>query len=235
MKPKSTTLVKVAVSLLQIFFHKSLRFCNASMIIESPKVFCYGDSLTAGTSPPGNKLYPYGKYLQEKLRAVPGLESSRVGWKGYPGWTSSQLLNIAPLPSLLDDVNSKIGKIDVVIILAGSNDLAYGTDSQEIFDTIAGIHEIAHSKGCKTIALSIPPSSWQKQSDTARSLAISVNSKLELWSRENQLNTMFAPFPISEFDASSGFWCSDGLHFSPEGYKEIGESLVPFVKAMTRH
>mmetsp|Transcript_10573 Transcript_10573/g.12112 ORF Transcript_10573/g.12112 Transcript_10573/m.12112 type:complete len:236 (-) Transcript_10573:56-763(-) len=229
MKPKTTAFMKGVMTFSQILFLTSVTFCNASMIIESPKVFCYGDSLTTGTSPPQNKEYPYAKHLQEKLRTMPGLESSRVGWKGYPGWTSSQLLNSSPLPSLLDDVHSKIGALDVVIILAGSNDLAYGTDSQEIFDTITGIHDIAHSKGCKTIALSIPPSGWQKQSDSARSLANSVNSKLENWSKENELQTMFVQFPITEFDASSGFWCSDGLHFSPDGYKKIGESLVPFV------
>ena len=31
------------------------------------RVFCYGDSLTAGTSPPSYELYPYAVHLEESI------------------------------------------------------------------------------------------------------------------------------------------------------------------------
>jgi lysophospholipase L1-like esterase len=39
----------------------------------------------------------------------------------------------------------------------------------------------------------------------------------------------YVPFPIETYDPTSGYWSPDGLHFSPEGYKFIGESLAPII------
>ena len=227
-KAAAATLAIISTISLLLCCRNTALFCDAGMVIAAPKVFCYGDSLTAGTSPPLNQEFPYAKHLQEKLRTMPGLESSIVRWKGYPGWTSSALLSEGGLPALLDNIHASAGTLDLMIILAGSNDLAYETDSQAILNSITDMHDIALSKGSKTIALGIPPSGWQVQSNSARVLANSVNSQLESWAKENE-SIFFAPFPIQEFDRSSGFWSPDGLHFSPDGYKKIGESLVPIV------
>eukprot|EP00547_Thalassionema_nitzschioides_P000453 CAMPEP_0194204968 /NCGR_PEP_ID=MMETSP0156-20130528/4349_1 /TAXON_ID=33649 /ORGANISM="Thalassionema nitzschioides, Strain L26-B" /LENGTH=207 /DNA_ID=CAMNT_0038931115 /DNA_START=165 /DNA_END=788 /DNA_ORIENTATION=- len=198
------------------------------MASTTKKIFCFGDSLTAGTSPPFFEEFSYAKHLEEKLRTEPGLETSLVRWKGYPGWTSSTLLQDGGLPGIIDKIRESAGNLDLVIILAGTNDLAYGTDCQIILNSITGMHDIVHAKGGKTIALSIPPSGWQAKSNSARSLANSVNDKLESWAKEND-KTTFTPFPIQEFDRNSGFWSPDGLHFSPDGYQKIGESLTPIV------
>eukprot|EP00640_Fibrocapsa_japonica_P000241 CAMPEP_0113936786 /NCGR_PEP_ID=MMETSP1339-20121228/3584_1 /TAXON_ID=94617 /ORGANISM="Fibrocapsa japonica" /LENGTH=241 /DNA_ID=CAMNT_0000939337 /DNA_START=54 /DNA_END=779 /DNA_ORIENTATION=+ /assembly_acc=CAM_ASM_000762 len=214
-----------------LFIKNATTFCNAASIpTTTPKVFCYGDSLTAGTSPPLNQDFPYGKHLQDGLRTIPGLESSLVRWRGHPGWTSSALLNQGHFSSMVDDIHAKVGTtLDLIVILAGTNDLAYETDGQAILDSITGMHCIAHSKGCKTMALGIPSSAWQMQSNSARSVAKQVNSNLESWAEENKSMTTFVPFPIEGFNTESGFWAPDGLHFSPDGYKEMGESLVPYV------
>jgi hypothetical protein len=90
------------------------------MVIAAPKVFCYGDSLTAGTSPPLNQEFPYAKHLQEKLRTMPGLESSIVRWKGYPGWTSSALLSEGGLPALLDNIHASAGTLDLIESISAS-------------------------------------------------------------------------------------------------------------------
>ena len=212
------------------------------------KVFCFGDSLTAGTSPPERDVFPYAKHLEEALSTSDaGGPSAVVRWRGYPGWTASALLTDGGLSAFLDNIaqqqqqqddaekSSSSPPVDLVIILAGTNDLAYVSNGQEIFDSIQGIHDIAHSKGCKTIALGIPPSGWQMQSDSARSIADDVNTKLESWSNEHtkdsssRATATFVPFPIQEFDRNSGLWSPDGLHFSPEGYKTIGESLAPIL------
>jgi len=192
------------------------------------KIFCYGDSLTAGTSPPLKEDFPYGKHLQETLRSVPGFESSLVRWKGYPGWTSSALFSDSGLAGLLNNIHASVGTLDLVIILAGTNDLAYNFDCEEIFESISSIHNIAHSKGCKTVALGIPPSGWQAQSESAKTVANNVNSKLKDAAAKIDSKMTFVPFPI-DFDRNSGYWSSDTLHFSPEGYRQIGESLSPII------
>ena len=212
-----------------IFLSHSLRrsFCHA-MVISSPKVFCFGDSLTAGSSPPLTEDFPYSKHLQEKLRTAPRLESSVVRWRGYPGWTASALLNEGGLPTLLDNIHASAGTLDLVIILAGTNDLAYESDFQKILDSIIGIHNIVHEKGAMTLALGIPPSGWQAQSISAKNVAATTNSALESWAKGNE-KVLYCPFPIQNFDRNNGFWCPDGLHFTPDGYKHIGESLAPIV------
>lgn len=216
---------KLVISAFSFFF---LRNVSSFSMTSTKKIFCYGDSLTAGTSPPFYE-YPYAKYLEEKLRKVPGMEESLVRWKGYPGWTSTQLLKDGGLPSMIDKVHASAGSLDLVIILAGTNDLAYESDSQIILDSITDIHDVAHLKGCNTIALSVPPSAWQAQSDSAKALANDLNVKLESWANKSSMAT-FVPFPIQEFDRNSGDWATDGLHFSAEGYQKIGESLAPIVE-----
>jgi lysophospholipase L1-like esterase len=255
------------------------------------KVFCFGDSLTAGTSPPYEReLFPYATYLEEALRArgtstntniadaanndgnesndndnnachLPEYTSVVVRWRGFPGWQASTLRDDGGLATFLSDLIVKQQQqqpqqisekgddeqplpqppLDLIIILAGTNDLAYEDDSSIILDNIKGIHEIAHSHGCKTIALGIPPSGWQVQdSNKVGAVAYEVNEKLQSWCCDSDsgdssiafsCSTMvtYVPFPIKEFDRDSGLWAPDGLHFSPEGYKTIGESLSPII------
>lgn len=207
-------------------------YCNlVNGLSIQKKVFCFGDSLTAGSSPPLPQEFPYAINLEDKLRTdYPDvLGSALVRWKGFPGWTSKTLLDGGGLGSTLDKVQSSVGKVDLAIILAGSNDLAYDSDADGIFNTISQIHSIAHGRNVKTIALSIPPSSWQEMSQEARETAEKVNEKLKKMSASESGLCTFVPFPISYVDKSSGLWCSDGLHFSPEGYRFIGERLAPIV------
>ena len=119
-----------------------------------------------------------------------------------------------------------------VIVLAGTNDLAHDYSSDEIVESIQGIHQLALEKGCtKTLALGIPPSGWQTQSKDARNLADSVNQKLEAWVA-NQSATTYLPFPIETFDRSSDLWSVDTLHFSEAGYRFLGAALAPTVVEM---
>lgn len=232
MKTTATTAIIARVCTLFLILSRSISSSHAGMISKSPKVFCFGDSLTAGTSPPHYEEFPYAKYLQDGLRTKPDLETSMVRWKGFPGWTSTTLLSDGGLPTIIDNILSSVGNLDLVIILAGTNDLAYEPEPQPIFDAITGIHKIAHTKGCNTIAMSIPRSAWQDQSESASLLANDVNSKLESWAGENESLVSYVPFPIQEFDRKSDFWSPDGLHFSKKGYEKIGESLVPHVASI---
>jgi lysophospholipase L1-like esterase len=245
------------------------------------KVFCFGDSLTAGTSPPYEReLFPYATHLEEALRTrstststsndndnnndachLSSSTSVVVRWRGFPGWQATTLRDDGGLATFLsnlivkqqqqtsegDDEKEKqqppIPPLDLIIILAGTNDLAYENDPSIIFNNVKDIHEIAHSNGCKTIALGIPPSGWQIQdSNKVGAIAYKVNEKLQSWcscdsddsstaisSSPTTKMATYVPFPIKEFDRDSGLWAPDGLHFSPEGYKTIGESLSPIV------
>jgi len=245
---------------------------GAAQSVKLPRrIFCFGDSLTAGTSPPNHELFPYAKHLEEAINSRNSVDADvdvdvdididididktvQVRWKGYPGWTAPALLSNGGLSDFLAKAKAAQQQqenngsqeqqpqpaIDLVVVLAGTNDLAYATDGREIFESIKAIHELAFSQGLvhQTIALGIPPSGWQAKSESARSLASEVNAKLESWaattgdatSTSTSMSTaVFVPFPIQEYNRQSDLWSPDGLHFSPKGYQTIGESLAPIV------
>ncbi len=112
----------------------------------SPKrIYCYGDSLTAGTSPPLDQLFPYGLYLEQELNnlymqssvslstlSISEPESSEVRWRGLPGWTASAMVDYMDDPtvglrSAMDGIQNP--SLSLVIILAGTNDIGSITSS----------------------------------------------------------------------------------------------------------
>ena len=103
------------------------------------RVFCYGDSLTAGTSPPLDELYPYAPTLEKALGS-----SVLVRHRGLPGVSADAMLQHADdeqngLRSLLRKSSPAL-----VIILAGTNDLGYASGSAPIVRSVCGLHELSH-------------------------------------------------------------------------------------------
>jgi len=118
---------------------------------KTVRVLCFGDSLTAGMSPPRKKFFPYSKYLQSELEKLgnettasssptsrSGSGSKRqhityhVDYIGLPGWKTTQFLDTLDdedhglRPAILDySKKNKDKPVDgqVAIILAGTNDI----------------------------------------------------------------------------------------------------------------
>ena len=203
------------------------------------KVFCYGDSLTAGTSPPLPELYPYGPHLESELKRLVPHASPVVRWSGYPGWTATAMADQSTLdgPSglrtFLRNIDAKTGSpASLCVIMAGTNDLAYEVDAQPIIDAILTLHKASHGMGVPTAAVGIPPSAWQRQSSAAANMAATVNTKLEEWcssSSETGGMATYVACPISASSVGNELWCSDGLHFSRDGFKALGEGLGPSI------
>ena len=245
----------------------------STVILSSQqRIFCYGDSLTAGTSPPNDELHPYGPYLEHSLRSIiissddnrealsrktkvdPQTPSTPiVRWFGLPGWTAEAMAQSLSTQYGLDAM-LRSRNVNLAIILAGTNDLAYEKNSRKILDSILALHEAAHGEGVPTLAIGIPTSGWQSVSEETRVLAQSVNEGLKSWVEDKQqqqrqgkmqrsqqsskeannsskyTSVDYTPFPIQIFERNSGLWSPDGLHFSPSGYKFIGTSLASVVK-----
>ena len=200
---------------------------------ESVRALAFGDSLTAGTSPPDFNLYPYAHYLEANLKLDPFAFSYPVivRHKGYPGWTASQLVEYAEFDGGLAHIIDKIQNppLSLVIILAGTNDLAYETSADRIVQSITRLHQICHEKGvAHTIAIGIPPSGYQVQVKSVGDLAQKINESLESYCVQREEHMTFFPFPF-DFNRGDDLWCSDGLHFTKKGYQQLAESLAPLV------
>ena len=217
------------------------------------RVFCYGDSLTHGSSPPSFSSFPYGPHLERELNqsfddntAVQAV----VRWRGLPGWTAvSMAKNLHDptfgLKSAIDGISNP--PLSLVVILAGTNDIGTLTcggvggssckednNANAIIDPIIQLHRACLdfcdgdcSKLIRTIALGIPGSAWQKQNPTALNLCMEVNNGLRHFaSMEDRVTYVDFPLPYDGEDE----WNVDGLHMSERGYEALGTALAPYVK-----
>mmetsp|Transcript_50180 Transcript_50180/g.113905 ORF Transcript_50180/g.113905 Transcript_50180/m.113905 type:complete len:304 (+) Transcript_50180:62-973(+) len=194
------------------------------------RILCYGDSLTAGTTSLG--YFPYASVLEAGLKSR-GLDVV-VNHLGYPGWTADTLVQEADGPDGLKFLlRASKPEHDLAIILAGTNDLGYPGQGEkprefQIFDNIWALHLMAHERGVKTLAISIPESGYQSAVASARALRDSVNQLLQKKCQEPKSMCAYFDCPVP-YDRTSGLWEEDGLHFSPQGYSSLGKSLVPVV------
>ena len=201
--------------------------CAAALVqTGSLRVFCYGDSLTAGTSPPLDDLYPYAPVLEATIRSTQMMDAEvMVRHRGLPGATAALMLQYADdeqrgLRALLRKTRPNLA-----IITAGTNDLGYNSESAPILEALCGLHELSHALGVATLAVGIPPSAYQAMHSEAAELANMVNNELRHWCKGCGL-CEYVDHPISTWGQGDARWAPDGLHFSPVGYTAIGEGLA---------
>jgi len=203
-----------------------LALAAAGPSLAPQRVFCYGDSLTAGTSPPLDELFPYAPVLEQAV----GPATAMVRHRGLPGATAAAMLQFCDdeqrgLRGLLKRTQPALA-----VILAGTNDLGYNSESTPIVQAVCGLHEIAHALDVPTIAVGIPPSAYQAKQSEAAELANMVNRELRAWSLDRPELCCFVEHPVASWSEGDARWAPDGLHFSPEGYRALGEGLAGVVR-----
>jgi lysophospholipase L1-like esterase len=191
---------------------------------NSYRVFAFGDSLTAGYVPESpSEMYPYAMALREALAASLADDDDaskviRVDHAGWPGWTSAALQEVLP--------NLPPNYYDIMIILAGTNDLGMGMSADTIAFQLRELHDTALRRGMpRTLAVEIPPSAYQQHYADARTLAQSINHSMREW---NDARITVVPFPFP-YDRQDPRWHQDGLHLTEQGYNALGQYLAPLV------
>jgi lysophospholipase L1-like esterase len=203
---------------------------RSSPVAQLHRIFCFGDSLTAGTSPPTRETYPYAPYLQAEIQKGI-LKKSIVRHTGLPGWTASQMLQMIDSDKGLRTTIRKIQvpSLSLVIVLAGTNDLGHRRKPAEIATDILDMHRLCHYEGVPhTIAIGVPSSAFQSRYLEAKENADQVNEALEQFC-DSEPKATFLPFPFG-FAQGDEKWASDGLHFSQIGYQVLAESMAPIVE-----
>lgn len=226
---------------------------NIAPSTHSFHVVCYGDSLTAGMSPPLPQKQPYAPHLQSELNSIQkSMQASSkvqlppvvVTWRGMPGWTAEEMLQRAndTRTGIVPLVKFSPRTPDVAVIMAGTNDLGHKRLAKDILSDVVDIHKLCFKMGIeRTVAVGVPPSAWQTSKEEVAAAAREVNVGLEKFCNATQDATgegqrigntasafgvaKFVPFPFP-FDTASGRWAKDGLHFTPKGYAHLGKSLA---------
>jgi lysophospholipase L1-like esterase len=205
------------------------------------RIFCYGDSLTAGTSDSPFELFPYAPHLEKMLNEDPDAPSSKTSFvvrhRGLPGWTAKEMVRVVDGPqnglrTIIKGIQNP--SLSCVIILAGTNDVGYamstGDDHNSILSDVTALHEMVWNEGIRTIAVGIPDSAYQSKVTDAKALVENVNGQLRIFCEQqaNQQAT-FVEFPFN-YQPDGENWASDGLHFSPKGYETLGRHLAEPVR-----
>eukprot|EP00746_Dinoflagellata_sp_MGD_P038874 gnl/MRDRNA2_/MRDRNA2_19360_c0_seq1.p1 gnl/MRDRNA2_/MRDRNA2_19360_c0~~gnl/MRDRNA2_/MRDRNA2_19360_c0_seq1.p1 ORF type:complete len:342 (+),score=54.19 gnl/MRDRNA2_/MRDRNA2_19360_c0_seq1:78-1103(+) len=209
------------------------------------KICVYGDSLTAGFSPQAGVPFcePYANSLVSTLAAL-GVSAQVVGC-GLCSLTAVDMVNGLDSPQLPDGfgrMGMGLGKLladhgpfDLVIIMAGTNDLGNRhLSAQEVLGGLKRMHEACWKSGSQTLALSIPQSAVTAtmQYPEAKAKQNAVNSKLKEWAQTKPCTYFVDTAMLLPFDHAAcacRFWDADSLHFTAAGSREFGCNLVQFV------
>lgn len=205
----------------------------------------YGDSLTAGFP----SYEPYGKSLSSSLAGA-GISAEIVGC-GLSGLTAVELARGLDSPQLQDKFGrvgpglrrllADQGSFDLVIIMAGTNDVAVPhVSTEEALTSLKSMHAACWAKGIPTVALSVPESvvSGTGQFPQAAQKWHAINNAIASWGKAKQgERSLTSPFFVNSarllaFDHGArarGLWDPDNLHFTSAGSREFGSKLAPIV------
>lgn len=191
-------------------------------------------------------------YAEEFCKSLAGAKCYVEGIVcGLCAASAHQMLQISQEPFVLDSLQSRWGsgiahlakdeKADLIIIMAGTNDLPIA-DGQQIFESLRGLHTVCHRLGIPTVALGIPDSGGR----TVKRLGVCearryVNSMLSSWVKDADKDHPVAPetfvnsmalMPFGPQSRKAKYWESDCTHFSALGAKQLGARLAEILQPL---
>ena len=204
---------------------------------------CLGDSLTAGypgydPAPDGiskgygnyNSQYEFWlkklciEYIEAKGRKIAEETNDDLLFvnKGIPGELTSNFLRRVNY-----DLLSFKPKPNYSIIIGGTNDLGWGIPNEKIFENIIKLHEISREFNIFSIGGTIPPIRMEQSNRAYNKRKIALNNMLREYFNDNKIP--FADLYIGMINEEGNLKkeCAyiDGLHFSVEGYKQMGTTI----------
>ena len=115
-------------------------------------------------------------------------------------------------------------KYDLLILMAGTNDLGHGKTAEEIFKNIKMLAEFSLEANVSVLHVGIPDSAFLFRSSEARVKRDNVNKLVENFAKSKEQLVIYTPCPFN-FSPNSRNFDTDGLHFSEIGYQAFGEGL----------
>ena len=205
---------------------------DAALRSRTPRVLCYGDSLTAGftamTKYTG-AFCPWAPHLADALGVA-------VDHAGSCGWTTAQMLDGLDSEANVDvcEVSNRglrrlleEGHYTHVLLMSGTNDLKAAT-STEIAERLDKLHAVCHAAGARTLALAIPHSKKCAVSESRGERRRKANQKLrKLAAASSGWSEYSDPGEVElEWEEGSPYFEQDGLHLTRSGYAEFASLLL---------
>ncbi len=187
------------------------------------RILCFGDSLTAGTpgydpAYGGDLRFQYAYWLLEFAKSV-GVTNLTFRNHGVPGDLAAAMPD--RLVRALDSY-----EYEVVIILAGSNDLGWNYPADSVYESLCRLWDIARSRERALVTCTVPPIAavYPPIQKGQRSLNEMILSGCSNEQDRVCVNT-FAALADERGLLPSEYDSGDGLHLSLEGYRRLGEVI----------
>jgi lysophospholipase L1-like esterase len=204
---------------------------------------CLGNSLTAGypgyDPAPNGIAHGYGNIQSQyeywlKLLCLDHLERNLGSIddeiinnlffvnKGIPGELTSDLLRRIDM----DLLNYK-PKPNYSIIIGGTNDLGWDIPNENIFENIKKLHTLSRENNIISIGATIPPIRMEQSIISYKKRKIDFNEILKFYFDEKEIPyaELYNGMMDDEGNLMKKYAYVDGLHFSVDGYKRMGEII----------
>jgi len=207
------------------------------------RILCYGDSLTAGFCSYGEQFEPYGRTLADAMGKAG--KPCEVSVCGLSGRTAEEMIaekdsavftdsaEVGHVGKGLMRILNEEGPFDVVVILAGTNDLQFaghsmgaGLTANHILARVKQLHSMCHQLGFSTIALTPPCQMCGPQRVMQQQLAPLLRDWVQTESRVLALYDVEKLAPRAH---TGGFWDADDIHMSAAGQRLFGRRLAQFI------
>ncbi|KAI4123789.1 MAG: hypothetical protein LQ338_005093 [Usnochroma carphineum] len=121
--------------------------------LKSLRILCFGDSLTAGYSGYGYFHYPYAAQIRKKLKdEMPDTEAT-VDVSGLSGDRVIAGQFLRRIKGMCE--KAKDAPYDWVIVLGGTNDMAWSERPDKIYEALKNVWRVALDTGANVLALSV--------------------------------------------------------------------------------
>lgn len=198
-------------------------------------ILLYGDSITAGYCDNGRHFKPYGWALADFLKRQ-GIDC-RVSICGLSGFSAAQMVDHMNSPVVSDaaghpgkglaQILATDGPHDLVVIMAGTNDIGSGAPATTVLHNVRRLHEVCHAHGVPTIVLAPPSANFASK--------VGVTKLLADWVQGSETALAYVDAEELVPRSSHELWDPDGTHLSPEGSRTFGQRMVTRILPVLAH
>ncbi|KAK4197794.1 SGNH hydrolase-type esterase domain-containing protein [Triangularia verruculosa] len=194
------------------------------------RILCFGDSLTAGYSDLGCIYHPYHAKMGQMLAMAFPDHDITIVERGDIGDTVKTGF-LTRMQECLPPSKNKSDKppYDWVIVLGGTNDIAFAVPPQDIFKKLTEVWDVPLRRGCKVLALTVPDvmspeGKLKTRGDADRKV---LNDLIIEYHKPNlhvyDLHDALSLTKMSPTDRKK--YRNDHVHFTPTGYDLIGNKV----------
>ena len=197
------------------------------------RILAFGDSLTKGLFSK-NRYNPYSRHLLELLQKD---DTNNTKYKIFEEGVNGECACNAMAKRLPEELEFH-KNIDLVIIIAGTNDLLKNDclNKCDLFKAIKRLHEIAHRKKAATVLTTILESTFtpaKMSTKDYKTVLSDVNQQIRGYGQQEEKSKKLKLCDIADELPRKAPLSLDRIHPTREGYDQLAEIIYNCLKDFT--